>query len=171
MTADDSLCTAKAMIPQVKLVRVGRVVKGQKIDSDTAAFDFWKRVVLRQPWFDEDREAAIALMLDTKTQVKAWNLVSVGTDKRCFMDAKGVFRCAVACSAASVIVMHHHPSGDCKPSKEDLNITHYLVRAGKLLGICVLDHLIVGGKEYCSLRDEYPEMFEASRQAVEIAAD
>ena len=162
---------ASKMIPQVKLVRVGRMSKGFQVSDSGAAFDFWKRVVKRQSWFDEDREVSIALLLDNKLRVKAWNLVSVGTEQNCIIDTKGVFRCAVACSANSVIVMHNHLSGECRPSKEDLLITRTLVQSGQVLGIRVEDHLIIGWKEYCSLRDECAELFYKAEVAAKMAAE
>jgi DNA repair protein RadC len=170
MIAEKSFCVAGGMTSQVKLVRIGRMITGVRISDDESAFAFWKRVVPRQPWFDEDREVAIAVMLDSKSNVKAWNLVSVGTDKNCIMTAKGVFRCAVACSASRVILMHNHPSGEYEPSKEDLHLTRDLLLAGQILGIRVEDHLIIGGKKYCSLRGEFPEMFGDHGDAVEAAA-
>lgn len=64
-----------------------------------------------------------------------------------------VFRVAVRESAASVILAHHHPSGDPTPSKEDLDITKRLVEAGRILGICVVDHLIIGRRSNTSAED------------------
>ena len=157
-------------IHQIKLVRVGRSRRSQKITDAEEVFDFWQKTVTRQPWFDEDRETSIAIMLDKKMNVKAWNLVSIGTDGNCFLDIKGVFRCAVACSASSVIVVHNHPSGECEPSPNDLCITTGLVKAGQILGIQVLDHLVIGGKQHCSFRDRYPYMFGVRKEVMEPAA-
>jgi len=158
-------------VSQVKLVRVGRKIQERSIQSPTDAFDFWKKVIARRPWFDLDRETSVVLLLNSKLQLKGWNLVSIGSESNCFLDSKGVFRCAVACSASRIIVMHHHPSGSCKPSKQDLAVTRLLVRNGKLLGVPIEDHLIVAGRELCSFREDYNEVFDAPSQLDLLAAE
>ncbi len=156
---------------QVKVVRVGRKSRGRQILSPEDAFDFWKRIVARRPWFDADRECFVALLLDVKNNLKGWNLVGAGTDKSCLVDAKGVFRCAVACSACTVLVMHNHPSGCCSPSREDVRLTRRLVQNGKLLDIEVLDHVVVGDAEFCSFKEDHHEVFEVSLQSALLAAE
>ncbi|HHU31245.1 MAG TPA: hypothetical protein GXZ50_01090, partial [Clostridia bacterium] len=65
-----------------------------------------------------------------------------------------VFKLAVKKSAASLILAHNHPSGDSKPSKEDIEITKRLVEAGKIMGIEVLDHIILGNGSFTSLKEQ-----------------
>lgn len=65
-----------------------------------------------------------------------------------------MFKSALLESSAAVIITHNHPSGDTTPSKEDINLTDKLVEGGKLLGIDVLDHVIIGDSNYTSLKDE-----------------
>lgn len=86
--------------------------------------------------------------------VLAIELVSVGTLSASIVHPREVFKPAILKSAAAIIAVHNHPSTDLTPSPEDVEITRRLVRAGELLGIRVLDHLIICDDEYVSLRDE-----------------
>ncbi|MEM7434919.1 MAG: DNA repair protein RadC [Myxococcota bacterium] len=94
------------------------------------------------------------ISLDAKNRPKAATEVARGGRTNCQVDAAEVFRCLVADSAAHAVVLHNHPSGDPAPSADDLSLTERLCRAGELLEIRILDHLIVGHGRYTSLRDE-----------------
>lgn len=78
-------------------------------------------------------------------------MLAKGVTQR-YCSPREVFKTAIKRSAASVILVHNHPSGDPNPSAEDIDITRRLVEAGKLLGIDVLDHIIIGEQKYCSLK-------------------
>ena len=101
-----------------------------------------------------DREHFRVIMLNMKNQVLGVNQVSVGSLASSVVHPREVFKVALARSAASVILVHNHPSGDPTPSREDLEVTRRLVEAGKLLGVEVLDHVIIGDKEFVSMRDK-----------------
>lgn len=94
-----------------------------------------------------EQEEFHVLMLNTKNQVIDDECVTVGLMDRSLVHAREVFRKAIRSGCTRVIVAHNHPSGDPRPSKEDMAITDMLVAAGKLLDINVLDHIIVGRKE------------------------
>lgn len=164
---------ADGLVYQVKAVRIGRGWRGPKICDEDSVYDFWLKVILRQTWFDEDKEAGVVMLLDAKLNVLAWTLVSIGLKNCCMLDVTGVFRSAVACSASNVIILHNHPSGECTPSKNDLRVTRKLVGAGALLGVSVLDHLIVSRERFCSMRAGFPEIFrvKGSSTADVMAAD
>lgn len=93
------------------------------------------------------------LLLDAKNRIVASELVSIGTLNSSLVHPRELFRRAIQTSAAAVILVHNHPSGDPAPSAEDLSLTRRLVEAGKLLGIEVLDHLIIGDNRYVSLKE------------------
>lgn len=99
-----------------------------------------------------DREHFRALLLNTKNQVIGVDKVSVGTLNSSAVHPRELFRNAIRRSAASVILMHNHPSGDPAPSREDLDITRRLVEAGKIIGIEVLDHIIIGDNKFISFK-------------------
>ncbi len=101
---------------------------------------------------DKDREYFVALLLDIRNKVLAVHHVSIGTLNSTLITPRELFKAAILVGAASVILAHNHPSGDPLPSLEDIETTRNLAAAGKIIGIQVLDHIIVG--EYCvSLRD------------------
>jgi DNA repair protein RadC len=93
-----------------------------------------------------------ALFLDTRNQVIKEVEISVGSLDASIVHPREVFKEAVSASAASVIFVHNHPSGDPQPSEEDIKLTRRLVEAGELMGIDVLDHIIVCPKEYLSMK-------------------
>lgn len=102
----------------------------------------------------EKKEHFLVLLLDSKNYMIRCNEVSVGTLNASLVHPREVFEPAIRSSAASVIVAHNHPSGDIKPSHEDLLITKKLVDSGKLLDIHVLDHIIVTKDSYSSLKEQ-----------------
>lgn len=94
------------------------------------------------------------IMLNTKGIVIGYEVVSVGSLNSSIVHAREVFSPAIRRHANTLIGVHNHPSGDPTPSQEDINITRRLVEAGKLLGIQFLDHIIVAGSKYVSLKDK-----------------
>lgn len=101
--------------------------------------------LLREPARELDHERFWVLVLDTRNRLKDHPvMVSQGVLNASLVHAREVFRPAILHNAAAVILAHNHPSGDPQPSPEDLKITRELVTAGKVLGIRVLDHVIVG---------------------------
>ena len=92
----------------------------------------------------------MVLYLDSKNKVLKDEIVSVGTLNSSLIHPREVFKTAVKESSNTVILVHNHPSGDPTPSDEDKVITEKLTRAGELLGIKVLDHVIVGKDEHYS---------------------
>ncbi len=98
-----------------------------------------------------DRERCLAALLDTKHRLLEVATVSVGSIDHTFMSPREVFRDALLANAAALVLAHNHPSGDPEPSRDDELVTRRLVRAGELIGVEVLDHLVVGGRRWVSL--------------------
>lgn len=94
-----------------------------------------------------------AVLLDGKHRIIGTLLISRGTLTSAPVHPREVFRPAIERAAAAIIVVHNHPSGDPAPSADDLEITRRLADVGELVGIRVLDHIIIGDGEYCSLAD------------------
>jgi DNA repair protein RadC len=105
------------------------------------------------PWFNVDCECFIVLLLNTRRKVKGHNLASMGTLDQLMVHARDVFRTAICSAASAIVLMHNHPSGEPEPSDADIRVTRDLIRAGQLLKIEVLDHVIVGNPRFCSLRE------------------
>lgn len=102
----------------------------------------------------KDREHFLALALNTKNRLLRIFEVSVGSLNASIVHPRELFKTAVQASAASIVVVHNHPSGDPTPSGADIQLTRRLVKAGDILGIEVLDHVVVGeGGSHASLRD------------------
>lgn len=95
-----------------------------------------------------------AVYLDTKNNILGDKLITIGTINSTLVQPREVFSDAVKNKVANIIVLHNHPSGDSSPSKEDKLTTKRLEEAGKILGIKVLDHIIIGDGEYFSFKEE-----------------
>ncbi|MBF0328570.1 MAG: DNA repair protein RadC [Nitrospirae bacterium] len=100
------------------------------------------------------KEKFLCLMLDAKNRLLREHLVSEGTLTNSVIHPREAFKEAIKESAASVIFVHNHPSGDPTPSKEDISITERLKSTGNIVGITVLDHLIIGDGRYVSLNEQ-----------------
>lgn len=101
-----------------------------------------------------DRERFEVVLLDVKSRVIGCEVVSIGHLSGAPVHPREVFKPALEASAAAIVLVHNHPSGDPTPSRDDLAVTERLVQAGKILGIDVLDHLIIGAKQYVSLKQQ-----------------
>jgi len=100
-----------------------------------------------------ERERFLVLLLDGKHRLQRREQISEGTLTTSLVHPREVFRSAVREAAAALVAVHNHPSGDPEPSAEDLEVTRRLRRAGRLLGIPLLDHVVVGAGRYVSLRE------------------
>jgi DNA repair protein RadC len=94
------------------------------------------------------------LLLNTKNQVLSREKISVGSLSSSIVHPREIFTIPVKKSAASIILVHNHPSGDPTPSQEDLEVTRRLVEAGQILGIMVQDHIIIGDGCYISFKEK-----------------
>lgn len=105
------------------------------------------------PLFDGlDRETVVAMYLDGRHRLIQRHEVSVGTATASLLHPREVFGPALRLRACAVVVAHNHPSGDPEPSAEDRGVTERLQAAGELVGVPLLDHLVVAGGEFVSLR-------------------
>ena len=101
------------------------------------------------------KEHLRGLYLNSHNRILRDEVISIGTVNSNMIHAREVFRPAIECNAAAVILAHNHPSGEAMPSKEDVDITADLVRAGKLLGISILDHVIITKDSFASVSANY----------------
>lgn len=98
----------------------------------------------------EAKELFIVLHLDGKNRIVCFEIVSVGSLNQAIVHPREVFKSALLSSAAALLLVHNHPTGDPSPSQEDMVITKRLVEVGELIGIRVLDHIIVGDGGFVS---------------------
>jgi len=103
---------------------------------------------------DLKKEHLVALYLNAKNQLVHKETISMGTLNANLVHPREVFEPALKYSAAQIIVAHNHPSGDPKPSEDDLEVTKRLTEAGKMMGIDVMDHVIVSKNSHFSFKEE-----------------
>jgi DNA repair protein RadC len=101
---------------------------------------------------DKKKEYFLAILLDTRNQLIRVAEISIGSLDTSVVHPREVFKEAISASAAAVIFAHNHPSGDIEASEDDVALTKRLAQAGEIVGIDVLDHIIIGGKSYTSLK-------------------
>jgi DNA repair protein RadC len=103
---------------------------------------------------DKKKEHFLALLLDTRNQLIKVSEISIGSLDTSIVHPREVFKEAIAASAAAIIFVHNHPSGDPEASEDDIKLTKRLAEAGDIMGIDVLDHVIIGDKTFLSLKRE-----------------
>jgi len=101
------------------------------------------------------KEHLRGIYLNSHNRILRDEVISIGTVNSNMIHAREVFRPAIECNAAAVILAHNHPSGEVAPSKEDVDITTDLVQAGKILGIAILDHVIITKNSFASVSVNY----------------
>ena len=100
-----------------------------------------------------DRECLLVISVSAKIQPLALEIVSIGSVDTAFAVPRETFKHAVLSNVAGIFLVHNHLSGDCKPSKEDMQITKRMERAGEILGIQVIDHVVIGEGEFYSFKE------------------
>lgn len=100
-----------------------------------------------------EQEHLRVILLNTRNEVLSTPTIYQGSLNTSVIRVGELFRAAVRANAAALIVAHNHPSGDPSPSPEDINVTRQLVKAGKLLDVNVLDHIVIGHQRYVSLKE------------------
>lgn len=101
-----------------------------------------------------DKEHLILAMLDNKCRLISDSVISIGTVNASIVTPREIFIEALKSHAVSVVMLHNHPSGDAAPSRQDIEVTSRIKRAGEIIGISLVDHIIIGDNTYTSLRQE-----------------
>ena len=138
-------------IVSLKVVKESSILYGnRKISSPSDAVDIGRIMI-----DGSDREKLLLCCLNTKNEPNSLNIVSIGSLNSSIVHPREVFKLAILSNSASIILFHNHPSGDTNPSKEDINITKRIKEAGKIIGIDLIDHIILGDNErYTSLKEK-----------------
>ena len=136
-------------IVSIKMVRESSVLYNiRRISEPKDIVDLGKK------FLDElDREELIVACLNAKNEVNSVNVVSIGSLNNSIVHPREVFKTAILSNAASIVMIHNHPSGDVTPSKEDKEITLRIKESGIILGIKLLDHIIIGNDTYYSFKE------------------
>ena len=101
------------------------------------------------------REQLRGLYLNAHNRIIRDEVISIGTVNANIVHAREIFRIAIECNAVALVLAHNHPSGEVTPSAEDIAITQDIVKAGKLIGIHVLDHVIITKTTFASIDSRY----------------
>lgn len=107
----------------------------------------------RQRLAMEQKENFCILLLNTKNRIIGWHVISVGSLTASVVHPREVFAPAILHHAASIILVHNHPSGDPTPSREDISVTHRMVKAGQIFDLPILDHVIIGSDSFASMKE------------------
>ena len=109
---------------------------------------------------DEDQEHLVILITNAAHAIAGYKVIASGSQDHVEVEPRIIFRHALLLGAAKIIVVHNHPTGESEPSPHDINVTRKLVRAGDLLNLEVLDHVIWTGEEVSSIRKHSPDCFK-----------
>jgi hypothetical protein len=150
--------------PEIQFLSVRRFKGAFFLDAPDMMTLFWIKHVESADWFCPDKECVVSIVLDTLFQVKAFHLVAIGTLNQVVFEPREILRPAVAVSGTKCLVLHNHPSGDASPSDDDVLITWRLIRAGQILGIPMVDHVVIGDNCHYSFREKRPDLFGSSSQ-------
>ena len=129
----------------------GRYDIRKKVQGPKDIFNIAQKVIRANEYAEEN---LWLITLDIKNNITGIFTVSIGSLNSSIVHPREIFKRAVLQNAASIIICHNHPSGDPVPSKEDINITKRIYEAGKILGIELLDHVIIGDNKYTSLKEK-----------------
>jgi DNA repair protein RadC len=122
-------------------------------DTPDKVAGYWRMHIETHPFFNPECECLAVLILNTRRRVKGHYFVSVGIQDTLLVHPREVFRLALITAANAIVVCHNHPSGDPTPSEADIKVTRDLIRAGQLLKVEVLDHVVIGKPDHKSLRE------------------
>ena len=123
--------------------------KGLKFDQPGTIWQYYKESLRH-----EEREKVILIMLDQKLQMLSDAVLSIGTVRESIVSPRELFLLALKEKAVQIMLVHNHPSGDPTPSRADLEITRRVQMLGAMMEIPLTDHIIIGDKTYCSLREK-----------------
>lgn len=126
----------------------GERVYKYKMNQPSAVYEFLKDKIA-----DEAQENVICLYPNSMNIIQGWSLTSRGALDSTIVHSREVFKYALLLNSNSVILAHNHPSGELKPTQEDIEITKRLVEAGRIIGIPIQDHLILTGDGFYSFKE------------------
>lgn len=147
------------MAAEFRLMRLRELpMATPKLETPEAAVAFYREHVTKSARYDAEKESLIVMFLNTRRHISGFEFVANGTLDTLLVHPREVFRAALIANASAIIVAHNHPSGDPTPSEADIKVTRDLIRAGQLLKVELMDHVIVGHtavnpKGYASLRE------------------
>jgi DNA repair protein RadC len=151
--SDSQAIRFKIIRPVYEVLTIGD--KSAEYFQDTGALTSSAEVSARFASLrEETRENFLALHLDAKNKLLCLDRIAIGSLNAAIIHPREVFKSCLLSSAAALLLIHNHPSGNTSPSREDIEITGRLKEASELLGIRILDHIIIGAEGYYSFADQ-----------------
>lgn len=148
----------------IRLVKEREIISERKITSPQMAVDVLANEL---KWLD--REMALVLNFNTKLEIINAHIISVGGIDSTAIDVKNIFKSALLSNASSLMLIHNHPSGDCKPSKDDLVVTENVKKACMLMDMRFIDHIVVGKDRYYSIEGRIENDYEKEVQVLDYS--
>lgn len=125
----------------------------QLMDDDHKAASFFREYVIPSPDFSHEVESLYVFCLNVRRRCTGFFKVASGTQDTLLVHPREVFRGAIIANAYGIVICHNHPSGDSTPSESDVKITRDLIKAGQVLKLEVIDHVVIGNPGHASLRN------------------
>jgi DNA repair protein RadC len=144
----------KYIVPEIRLALIKE--PGKKPQAIWAPEDLDRFV---EPLKFYDTEHFVSFHLDAKMQVIGYQIISRGTVNASLVHPREVFKSALLANSYALIVAHNHPAGSLNPSPEDIETTETLIKAGDLMGVKIVDHIIVSSNGTKSLRESHPQLW------------
>jgi DNA repair protein RadC len=134
---------------RVRLVMENPLVHPLEISGEKDVYN-----LVRDEMVSSDREMLLSVLLNGMNRIIGVETVAIGCLHSCAWSPRDILKSAILANAASIVICHNHPSGELKPSSQDLKMTDQLVKAGEILGIKILDHLIITHHGFRSIIDD-----------------
>lgn len=154
LTGINGIGTVKA----VQILCIAELARRISKSKAKASLDFSKPATIAGYYMEDlrhlRREKLVAVFLDAKCKLLGDSTISTGTVNQSFMAPREIFIEALRRNAVGIVMLHNHPSGDPTPSREDLLSTNRIINAGKLIGISVFDHIIIGDNVFVSFKEK-----------------
>ncbi len=146
------------MVKAIQIKCVAELTKRIQKTAKTLKPVFSSPIYIADYYMEElrhlEKEHLILAMLDTKAKLIRDSVISIGTVNASYLSPREIFLEALKSHAVNIVLIHNHPSGDPTPSKEDINISLKVSELGKMLGIMLIDHIIIGDNTYVSLKEK-----------------
>lgn len=144
-------------VKAVQIMCIGELAKRIASASAKSGIKFRKPCTIADYYMEQmrhlEQEQLVVMYFDTKCRLIKDKILTTGTINQSLISSREIFVEALKCNAVNIVLVHNHPSGDCVPSREDCKVTKKIQEAGKLIGINLIDHIIIGDRKYTSLKE------------------
>lgn len=144
-------------VKAVQIMCIGELAKRIAAAGARSGIKFRKPSTIADYYMEQmrhlEQEQLVVMYFDTKCRLIKDKILTTGTINQSLISSREIFVEALKCNAVNIVLVHNHPSGDCVPSREDCSVTKKIQEAGKLIGINLIDHIIIGDRKYTSLKE------------------